>query len=127
MTGVQTCALPIFAALRSPEPLHASTAPLANVDDPLYALSPAVLCGSTSHLAQASLGKLVKQYVVFLGSSQQALVEAGPWLLKKLEWTRENVPVLGSAVWALFTIVSALKESFVGQELIFPLSASRRA
>lgn len=60
------------------------------------------------------MGKLFKQYVVFLGSSQQALVEAGPWMLKKLEWTRENVPVLGSAVWALFTIVSASQSRLVG-------------
>lgn len=97
----------LFAATSSSEPLEASTASLDVVDpnDPLSALSPSVLHAATSHLQSVGVSDLIRQYVVYLGSSQAALVEAGPWMLKKLEWARANVPLLGSAIWGFFSIV----------------------
>lgn len=95
-----------IATRTSAEPLQASTAALLDPNDPLSALAPQSLHAATAHLQLVGLADLVRQYVVYLGSSQPKLVESGPWMLKQLEWARDNVPVLGSAVWGFFTIVS---------------------
>lgn len=74
--------------------------------DVLSALRPEVLTDAHAHLEKADVTDLVKQYVVYLLSEQSYLVERGPWMLKQLEWTRDNVPVLGSLVWSAFSFVS---------------------
>lgn len=85
-----------------------SPLPAAALDgsDPLSALSPHVLMSATSHLSTLSVTDLCRQYVVYLASSQSALVSSGPWILKQLEWTRDNVPGVGAVVWGIFAIVS---------------------
>lgn len=99
------------ATTRDAEPLQASTAATLDLDpnDPLSALYPHILHASTSHLDALSLGTLIQTYIVYLGSSQSALVQAGPWMLHKLEWTRDNVPIVGPVVWSLFAMVSGLR------------------
>ncbi|KAK4052435.1 proline dehydrogenase [Microbotryomycetes sp. JL201] len=84
--------------------------------DPLSALSPHVLHNSTNHLTEASLSSLVRQYLVYLGSGLPGVVEAGPWILNKLEWTRDNVPIIGPVVWSFFsaTIENTFYSVFVG-------------
>lgn len=98
-----------IAATRDAEPLQASTAATLDLDpnDPLSALYPHILHASTSHLDDLPLGTLIKTYIVYLGSSQSALVEAGPWMLQKLEWARDNVPIVGNTLWSAFAVVSA--------------------
>ncbi|KAK4699771.1 proline dehydrogenase, partial [Phenoliferia sp. Uapishka_3] len=83
-----------------------STLPPPAVDssDPLSALTPHILMSATSHLGKLSVADLCRQYIVYLASSQSSLVSSGPWILKQLEWTRDNVPVVGSVVWGIFTI-----------------------
>jgi proline dehydrogenase len=116
-----------IATRPSAEPVEASTAALLDPNDPLSALTPQALHQATAHLQLVGLGDLLRQYVVYLGSSQAALVESGPWVLKKVEWARDNVPVLGSAVWGFFSIVSSpcslLPKS---DSLIAPSHALRR-
>ncbi|KAI5479221.1 proline dehydrogenase [Pseudohyphozyma bogoriensis] len=94
-------------ASRTSQPLQAQSppSPALDLDDPLSRLSPQLLATATSHLTALSLSDLVRQYVVYFGSSQGYLVEAGPWILDKLQWAKENVPLLGSAVWGTFAVV----------------------
>ncbi|GAA6055123.1 hypothetical protein JCM3770_007452 [Rhodotorula araucariae] len=73
-----------------------------NPNDPLSALDPAVLARTTAHLTAASLPDLVRQWVVYAVSEQSLLVSMGPWMVAKLQWANDNVPVLGPAVWAVF-------------------------
>ncbi|KAK4057046.1 proline dehydrogenase [Microbotryomycetes sp. JL221] len=84
--------------------------------DPLSALNPHSLHSSTNHLRQSSLSSLVRQYFVYLGSGLPGVVQAGPWILNKFEWTRDNVPIIGPVVWSLFsaTIESTFYSVFVG-------------
>ncbi|KAM0790638.1 hypothetical protein ACM66B_004499 [Microbotryomycetes sp. NB124-2] len=98
--------------VQSQEHHHASYDP----SDPLSALSPHVLHKSTNHLTEASLSSLVRQYFVYLGSGLPGVVQAGPWILNKLEWTRDNVPILGPVVWSFFsaTIENTFYSVFVG-------------
>lgn len=78
-----------------------------NPNDPLSALDPSVLGRTTAHLTAASLSDLVRQWVVYAVSEQSMLVEMGPWVLGKLQWANDNVPLLGPAVWAVFAFVRA--------------------
>lgn len=114
-----------IATRSSAEPVQASTAAVLDPNDPLSALSPQMLHQATAHLQLVGLADLVRQYVVYLGSSQAALVEAGPWMLQKLEWARDNVPVLGTAVWGFFAIVRRLSNRAVEPKLT-ELRPSRR-
>jgi len=72
--------------------------------DPLAALNPRTLATATGHLQQAALIDLVRQYVVYLASGSPALVSSGPWMLKQLDWARQNVPVLGELIWSIFAV-----------------------
>ncbi|GAA5944616.1 proline dehydrogenase [Sporobolomyces koalae] len=89
-------------------------------NDPLSALNPDRLTRTTAHLTTQAVSELVRQWVVFAVSEQSALVEAGPWILGKIEWTRDNVPLLGSAVWAVFSfgMESTFYKVFVGGESV---------
>lgn len=78
-----------------------------NPNDPLSALDPSVLGRTTAHLTAATLSDLVRQWVVYAVSEQSMLVEMGPWVLDKLQWANDNVPILGPAVWAVFAFVRA--------------------
>ncbi|SGY62267.1 BQ5605_C007g04671 [Microbotryum silenes-dioicae] len=84
--------------------------------DPLSLLSPAELHASTSHLDEVSLKQLLRQYVVYLGFEQAALVQAGPWILKQLEALRDNVPLVGPMMWSIFrfTMKNTFYDVFVG-------------
>ncbi|GAA6006171.1 hypothetical protein JCM11491_002059 [Sporobolomyces phaffii] len=94
--------------------------PSYNSADPLSALDPSALSRTTAHLTGQSLGDLCRQWVVFAISEQSALVQAGPWMLGKIEWTRDNVPLLGSAVWAVFAfgMNQTFYRVFVGGETV---------
>lgn len=110
------------------EPLQASTAATLDLDpnDPLSALYPHILHASTSHLDDLSLATLIKTYIVYLGSSQSALVEAGPWMLHKLEWARDNVPIVGTVAWSIFATVSTSSDvAHLASADDFPLFAPR--
>ncbi|GAA5849323.1 hypothetical protein JCM5353_006738, partial [Sporobolomyces roseus] len=76
--------------------------PSYNSNDPLSSLDPSSLQRTTAHLTGQRISDLVRQWVVFAVSEQSTLVSAGPWIMGKIEWTRDNVPILGSAVWAVF-------------------------
>ncbi|GAA5931545.1 hypothetical protein JCM1841_005543 [Sporobolomyces salmonicolor] len=76
--------------------------PSLNRNDPLSVLDPAILAHTNLHLTRQSLSDLVREWVVFAVSEQPALVEAGPWIIGKIQWTKDNVPLLGPAVWAVF-------------------------
>jgi proline dehydrogenase len=80
--------------------------PSFNSNDPLSALDPSALARTTAHLTGQALGDLCRQWLVFAISEQSLIVQAGPWMLGKIEWTRDHVPILGSAVWAVFAFVS---------------------
>ncbi|KAM0756188.1 FAD-linked oxidoreductase [Meredithblackwellia eburnea MCA 4105] len=90
----------------SPQPVTTThdAASLRDGDDPLDLLNPHVLSTATTHLHELPLSDLVRQYVVYLASSQPALVDAGPSILHGLEWTRDHVPVLGTLVWKVFAL-----------------------
>ncbi|GAA6003875.1 hypothetical protein JCM10207_006447 [Rhodosporidiobolus poonsookiae] len=75
-----------------------------NPNDPLSALDPALLSRTTAHLTGASLPDLLRQYVVYAVSGQPLLVESAPWIVGKLQWAKDNVPLLGPAVWAVFAV-----------------------
>lgn len=115
------------AVTRDSEPLQASTAATLQLDpnDPLSALYPHILHAATSHLEELPLSDLIKSYIVYLGSSQSAVVEAGPWMLHKLEWARDNVPLVGTAVWSLFALVSTPSDVAWHSALTQPPSALR--
>ncbi|GAA6063392.1 hypothetical protein JCM10212_002963 [Sporobolomyces blumeae] len=101
-----------------------SSAPLLppsfNSSDPLSALDPSALARTSVHLTSSSLSDLVRQWVVFAVSEQSKLVEAGPWIMGKVEWTRDNVPILGQAVWAVFAfgMEQTFYRVFVGGETV---------
>ncbi|GAA5969405.1 hypothetical protein JCM11641_008106 [Rhodosporidiobolus odoratus] len=78
--------------------------PSVNANDPLSALDPALLARTTAHLTGATLSDLFRQWVVYAVSGQPLLVESAPWIVGKLQWAKDNVPVLGSAVWAIFAV-----------------------
>lgn len=80
--------------------------PSFNSNDPLSSLDPSALQRTTAHLTGQRISDLLRQWVVFAVSEQSTLVSAGPWIMGKIEWTRDNVPILGSAVWAVFAFVS---------------------
>lgn len=88
---------------------------LANPNDPLSALDPAVLARTTAHLQSATLPDLVRQWVVYAVSEQSLLVSMGPWFVSKLQWAHENVPVLGPAVWAVFATVRTRVRRVLGK------------
>ncbi|GAA5891203.1 hypothetical protein JCM8208_002539 [Rhodotorula glutinis] len=93
---------------------------LANPNDPLSALDPAVLGRTTAHLTAASVPDLVRQWVVYAVSEQSLLVQMGPWMVGKLQWAHENVPILGPAVWAVFAagMDNTFYRVFVGGESV---------
>ncbi|SCV71581.1 BQ2448_3169 [Microbotryum intermedium] len=95
---------------------HDSSIFASSSRDPLSLLSPAELHASTSHLDEASLKQLLRQYVVYLGSEQAALVQVGPLILKQLEALRDNVPLVGPMVWSIFrfTMKHTFYDVFVG-------------
>jgi hypothetical protein len=104
--GALTGGAAVYLSLRESTPLLADTA-FVQLDptDPLSALAPQVLGSVTDHLAVLPVADLLKQYIVYLSSSQPIIVNSGPWILEKLEWTKNNVPLVGDAVWSLFTFV----------------------
>jgi proline dehydrogenase len=81
------------------------SAPSFNTLDPLSSLDPSALSRTTAHLTGQGLTDLCRQWLVFAISEQETLVRAGPWIMGKVEWTRDHVPVLGSVVWGLFAFV----------------------
>lgn len=80
-------------------------APTVNPNDPLSALEPSLLARTSAHLTSASLPDLVRQWVVYAVSEQSLLVSAAPWIVEKLQWANEHVPLLGPAVWSIFSFV----------------------
>ncbi|GAA5859059.1 hypothetical protein JCM8547_003986 [Rhodosporidiobolus lusitaniae] len=70
--------------------------------DLLATLDPARLATTTAHLTNVSLPDLIRQWLVYAVSGQPLLVEAAPGIVAKLGWFKDNVPVVGDAVWALF-------------------------
>ncbi|GAA5967110.1 hypothetical protein JCM21900_001891 [Sporobolomyces salmonicolor] len=101
--GATALALAGTAYLASPSFDEAPLLPPSlNRNDPLSVLDPAILAHTNLHLTRQSLPNLVREWVVFAVSEQSALVEAGPWIIRKIQWTKDNVPLLGPAVWAVF-------------------------
>ncbi|GAA5837043.1 hypothetical protein JCM3766R1_006512 [Sporobolomyces carnicolor] len=94
--------------------------PSYNSSDPLSALDPLSLSRTTAHLTGQALSDLCRQWVVFAISEQSALVQAGPWMLNKIEWTRDHIPILGTAVWAVFSfgMNQTFYKVFVGGETV---------
>lgn len=80
--------------------------PSVNPNDPLSALEPSILGKTSAHLTSAALSDLVRQWVVYAVSEQSLLVSAAPWIVEKLQWANDNVPLVGPAVWAVFSFVS---------------------
>ncbi|BGP18563.1 hypothetical protein JCM10213_003028 [Rhodosporidiobolus nylandii] len=76
--------------------------PSLNPNDPLSALDPSQLARTTAHLTGVSLPDLLRQWVVYAVSGQPLLVESAPWIVGKLQWAKDNVPLVGPAVWAIF-------------------------
>ncbi|GAA5912722.1 hypothetical protein JCM6882_005771 [Rhodosporidiobolus microsporus] len=76
--------------------------PSVNPNDPLSALEPSLLGRTTAHLTNVALPDLLRQWVVYAVSGQALLVESSPFIVGKLQWFKDNVPVLGDAVWAVF-------------------------
>ncbi|KAL8283628.1 hypothetical protein RQP46_005423 [Phenoliferia psychrophenolica] len=102
LTGVLALAYPFASASAPP---HA-VATDADVDvDPLSRLQPQALTSRTEHLQGLGFKDLCRLYVVYLGSSQDVLVAHAPAMLKRLEWVRDEVPVVGGLVWAGFELV----------------------
>ncbi|BGP42199.1 proline dehydrogenase [Rhodotorula kratochvilovae] len=91
-----------------------------NPNDPLSALDPSILARTTAHLTAAALPDLVRQWVVYAVSEQSLLVSMGPWMVAKLQWANDNVPVLGPAVWAVFAagMDNTFYRVFVGGESV---------
>lgn len=98
----------LFSDRNNSESPSLLTPPSFNSSDPLSALDPSALSRTTAHLTGQALGDLCRQWLVFAISEQSTLVQAGPWVLGKIEWTRDHVPILGSAVWAVFAFVRFL-------------------
>ncbi|BGP34066.1 proline dehydrogenase [Rhodotorula toruloides] len=91
-----------------------------NPNDPLSALDPSVLARTTAHLTAANLSDLARQWVVYAISEQSMLVETGPWMLGKLQWANDNIPLLGPAAWAVFAfgMDHTFYKVFVGGESV---------
>lgn len=87
--------------------------PSVNPNDPLSALDPSILGKTSAHLTSAALSDLVRQWVVYAVSEQSLLVSAAPWIVEKLQWANDNVPLVGPAVWAVFSFVSCLFRAIV--------------
>lgn len=98
--------------------------PSVNPNDPLSALEPSILGKTSAHLTSAALSDLVRQWVVYAVSEQSLLVSAAPWIVEKLQWANDNVPLVGPAVWAVFSFVSCLsRKSYCRRcELTHPLA-----
>ncbi|GAA6038387.1 hypothetical protein JCM8097_007623 [Rhodosporidiobolus ruineniae] len=75
-----------------------------NLKDPLSTLDPALLSRTTAHLTSASLPDLLRAWLVYAVSGQSLLVESAPWIVGKLQWAKDNVPILGEAVWSIFAV-----------------------
>lgn len=80
--------------------------PNVNPNDPLSALEPSILGRTSAHLTSASMSDLVRQWVVYAVSEQSMLVSAAPWIVEKLQWANDNIPLVGPAVWSIFAFVS---------------------
>ncbi|GAA5975383.1 hypothetical protein JCM5350_006464 [Sporobolomyces pararoseus] len=110
----------LFSDRNNSESPSLLTPPSFNSSDPLSALDPSALSRTTAHLTGQALGDLCRQWLVFAISEQSTLVQAGPWILGKIEWTRDHVPILGSAVWAVFAfgMDQTFYKVFVGGETV---------
>lgn len=104
VAGATLLAGTAFAASSSSDDLPLLP-PSVNPNDPLSSLDPAVLGRTTAHLTGATLSDLVRQWIVYGVSGQPLLVSSAPWIVGKLQWAKDNVPILGSAVWAVFALV----------------------
>lgn len=102
--GVAVVGSAVFASVPISKSLQLEAATQRRTD-PLGVLDPAVLAVSTEYLAQLDMAALVRAWFVYAGSSQSALVAAGPWMVGVLESMRDGVPVVGPAVWWVFTSV----------------------
>ncbi|GAA5912682.1 proline dehydrogenase [Sporobolomyces salmoneus] len=94
--------------------------PSYNSSDPLSCLDPSALSRTTAHLSGQTISDLCRQWIVFAISEQTTLVQAGPWMMAKIEWTRDNVPVLGKVVWEVFAfgMNQTFYRVFVGGETV---------
>ncbi|POY72396.1 hypothetical protein BMF94_4553 [Rhodotorula taiwanensis] len=94
--------------------------PNVNPNDPLSALEPSVLGRTSAHLTSASMSDLVRQWVVYAVSEQSMLVSAAPWIVGKLQWANENIPLVGPAVWSIFAfgMENTFYHVFVGGETV---------
>lgn len=109
---------------------QALLSPSVNPNDPLSALDPTVLAKTSAHLTSAALSDLVRQWVVYAVSEQSLLVSAAPWIVEKLQWANDNVPLIGPAVWTVFAFVSLLDLLVLARgsrKLTHALSSANRA
>ncbi|GAA5874776.1 hypothetical protein JCM3774_003434 [Rhodotorula dairenensis] len=99
---------------------QALLSPSVNPNDPLSALDPSVLGKTSAHLTSAALSDLVRQWVVYAVSEQSLLVSAAPWIVEKLQWANDNVPLIGPAVWTVFAfgMENTFYRVFVGGETV---------
>jgi hypothetical protein len=101
----------VAIAFNISDPLYASTSPATDVADKkdvLSKLDPVTLMHTTQHLKSLPFVDLLRLYCVYLASSSSTLVSAGPSILSKLEWTRDNIPILGGVIWEAFAFVSSV-------------------
>lgn len=91
---------------RIPPSLQTTGIQESQTRDPLSILDPQELSSSSAHLVDLPISQLIRAYIVFLASSSPTLVDLAPPTIEKLEWARDNVPLLGKPLWSLLVFVS---------------------